>query len=197
MSYDPLTPSANQFISASQPIIQGNFAKADSDFSVDHKSFQTAVGSGQGEHKKITFNDVTAIPGLAAPKASLYTRTLTDVKVAPFFQNDAAATDEFPMFPGLAAWVAANGVTGVIQSSFNVVSVIHAGVGSYFVTFQKPFLAADYCVCSTSNMPVGGGFAIHTIINRAVGGCTIQYQNQTNAFTHAVDFFAVFYGRLT
>ncbi len=53
MTYIPTRPTANEDLSDSQPIIQGNFSKADTSFGIDHYSFSNATVNN-GKHNQVT-----------------------------------------------------------------------------------------------------------------------------------------------
>lgn len=52
MVYYPLIPTASQDLEVSQPLIQGNFAQANTSFGVDHVAFDVATNNGK--HEKVT-----------------------------------------------------------------------------------------------------------------------------------------------
>ena len=55
--------------------IASNFLALNTDFAVDHIPY--TADEDMGEHKKVTFNDVAADPGLGFPKTSSYTKIVT------------------------------------------------------------------------------------------------------------------------
>jgi len=75
MTYQPNIPLANDPLDVSQVDINANFTTLNTYFSTDHIALDAATA--QGEHKKVTFNDVLgADPGLTNPKSSEYTKTI-------------------------------------------------------------------------------------------------------------------------
>lgn len=168
MSYDPSVPTGPQFFSASQPIIQGNFNKANSDFGVDHKPFTTGVGAGEGEHTKVTFNNIQAVPPVTfvAPKGELFTRASAGPNVFSdlFWGAKGSTTPALNAVP--LAKLTGGGITTAcwgtfdlnqgsgqapiasvaVLDSYNVANIAYAGGGTPVVTvsFSRPFLNINY-----------------------------------------------------
>lgn len=158
MTYDPTVPQAAQFISTSQPIIQGNFDKLNVDFSVDHFPNTTPVapGSQNGQHQKITYGilgvppyPITSLqsyaysklidPGTPGTLTSLeYQSSGTDVisGVAPIC----------PITPRCLLSFTSAG--SVINRSFNVLSAVAVG-NQLTVTFQEPAPDTNYLIFFT------------------------------------------------
>jgi len=83
LTYLPGIPNAGDRPSQSQGQLLTNFTALNTVFGVDHLAFNAVDG---GEHTQVTFNNIIADPGLAAPKASLYTKTVAaDSQL--FFEN--------------------------------------------------------------------------------------------------------------
>lgn len=92
MTFQPTKPAAGDYLAESQVDLKNNFSTSNTYFGTDHIAFNE--GSDQGEHKKVTFNDVLgADPGLASPKCSLYTKTIAGDSELFFekFDNTAGA----------------------------------------------------------------------------------------------------------
>lgn len=85
MTYNPAIPQSTDRPSDSQAQLLANFTALNNIFNQEHVTFNAVEDNG--EHKNITFNDVLgADPGLADPKASLYTKSDgTDSQL--FFEN--------------------------------------------------------------------------------------------------------------
>jgi len=84
MTFNPNVPLLTDRPANSVSDFQQNWNKLNNDFNVDHIQFTATTGNG--EHRKVTFNSVIADPGLAAPKASLYIKTVAGDSEL-FYQN--------------------------------------------------------------------------------------------------------------
>jgi hypothetical protein len=69
MPYDPNSPAANQLLSVSQPIIQGNFAIIDTSFQVNHVAFNG--GTDNGKHKYVELPVQLASPPIVFPAGEI------------------------------------------------------------------------------------------------------------------------------
>jgi hypothetical protein len=100
----------------------------------------------------ITFNDATSLTSavLAANSVGatqIANGSVTAVKLGTNEQKQICK-----------AWVNFNGTTspGTIRSSYNVSSVTKNGTGDYTVNFTSALSDANYSVCGTGNIVVGG-----------------------------------------
>ncbi len=85
MSYNASIPNSTDRPSDSASQIKANFTALNTIFGEEHITYNAA--SNNGEHKKITFNDILAAdPNLSDPKASLYTKTIAGDSQL-FFEN--------------------------------------------------------------------------------------------------------------
>lgn len=193
MSYDPTVPQGPQFFSASQPIIQGNFNKLNADFSIDHLPFTTGVGAGQGEHKKITFNDVQAVPpvGFIAPKGELFTQASTGPNVFSDLYWGAKGTTTPALNPvpisrltgggvTAAAWVKFD-VAGAILAQYNVSAVGVAGT-NFTINFTRIFTNSNYVVLALSTN------ANVFVVSQATNNCVVNMNNSIPFSGHVVCF---------
>lgn len=89
MTFNPNIPQLSDRPAISVGQFQANWNKLNNDFNVDHIAF--TASSGNGEHTKVTFNNVIADPGLVNPKASLYIKTVAGDSEL-FFQKYHVAT---------------------------------------------------------------------------------------------------------
>lgn len=91
MTYNPSIPQSTDRPSDSQGQLLNNFTALNTIFDQEHVTFNATADNG--EHRKITFNDVLgADPGLADPKASLYTKTVAGDSELFYEKYDNVAT---------------------------------------------------------------------------------------------------------
>ena len=135
MTYTLGIPAANLSPAAQQADLATNTDLANTFFGVDHVAFTAAAD--QGEHAKVTFNNVQADPALAAPKAQLYTKTVAG-NLQLFFAN-AAGTQQISAGPAgtlipfaQCRAVPAGGNAYTVSSSTNINSIVRA-TGSGFI----------------------------------------------------------------
>lgn len=170
MSYDPTVPQANQFISTSQPIIQGNFNKLNVDFGVDHNANTTPLLNGNGEHKKITFTNVGTPPyPILGTKSYAYSKFVDPVLpgTLTYVEYQSGGTDVIsglaplsPMTPRAVLYGVTTAVPAcTILRSFNVASAILVG-GNANITFQEPMADLNYLVLNISEVIFGSFFLL-------------------------------------
>ena len=144
MTYTLGIPAANLSPAAQQADLATNSDLANTFFGVDHVAYTAAAD--QGEHVKVTFNNVQADPALAAPKAQLYTKTVAGNQQL-FFANAGgtqqisagAAGTLIPFAQCRAVPAGSNNYT--VSSSTNVNSVVRstgAGWIAAVVTLGSP-----------------------------------------------------------
>ncbi len=91
MTYRVGIPQSADRPSDSQSQIADNFTQLNSIFGQEHVEFNATLDNG--EHKKVTLNaPLGSDPGLADPKASLYTKTVSGDSELFFEKFDNAAT---------------------------------------------------------------------------------------------------------
>lgn len=99
MPYDPNSPAANQLLSVSQPIIQGNFQIIQNSFDVNHIDFN--AGTDNGKHKYIELPAQPASPPIvfAAAEIALYSFLNTTTNVNELYVNktNQATVVQVPM----------------------------------------------------------------------------------------------------
>lgn len=135
MTYTLGIPAGNLSPAAQQADLATNTDLANTYFGVDHVAYTAAAD--QGEHAKVTFNNVQADPALAAPKAQLYTKTVAGNQQL-FFANAGgtqqisagAAGTLIPFAQCRARPAGGNNYT--VSSSTNVSSVVRI-TGSKFI----------------------------------------------------------------
>ena len=110
MTFNAQIPQAGDSISASQPPILTNFTQLDALFGLDHVRYTDATQAARGRHTKITFNDLSANPGLAKPISSLYTKGPVGGPMNLFFQNDTLISN-IVQLTGLTVTSVGNGGT--------------------------------------------------------------------------------------
>lgn len=157
MTYNPNIPQASDDPSDSQGQILTNFGQLNTLFDKDHVAYNDATSADRGQHRKVSLINVIADPGLAAPKATLYTKAV-NTQNQLFFQNDSAGTDVYQITGGGGAattWVNFNGNVPVgpiaPNQNLNVASVTKNSTANYTVTFSKNYKTADYCVLVKTN----------------------------------------------
>lgn len=84
MTYTLNAPNPNDSPAAQQPALSTNTNLVNTYFGTDHVTFTEA--SDQGEHIKVTLNDVQVDPVLASPKTQLYSKTVSGQEQL-FFAN--------------------------------------------------------------------------------------------------------------
>lgn len=135
MTYTLGIPAANLSPAAQQADLATNTDLANTFFGVDHVAYTAAAD--QGEHAKVTFNNVQADPALAAPKAQLYTKTVAGNQQL-FFANAGgtqqisagAAGTLIPFAQCRARPASGNNYT--VSNATNINSVVRA-TGSGFI----------------------------------------------------------------
>ena len=135
MTYTLGIPAANLSPAAQQADLATNSDLANTFFGVDHVAYTAAAD--QGEHAKVTFNNVQADPALAAPKAQLYTKTVAGNQQL-FFANAGgtqqisagAAGTLIPFAQCRARPASGNNYT--VSNATNINSVVRA-TGSGFI----------------------------------------------------------------
>lgn len=75
MPYTPNIPTATQFISSSQPLIQQNFQNINTLIDVNHYTFGTGA-TLEGKHKEVTFPVQAADQTTLAGEVALYSKTV-------------------------------------------------------------------------------------------------------------------------
>lgn len=91
MTYNPSIPTSTQLISASQAPIKDNFTQLNTQFGVDHISFNNGGVNGTGHHKQVTIDSpLGADPVAAGTTGVFYTKTVS-AKTQPFFINSTRA----------------------------------------------------------------------------------------------------------
>lgn len=135
MTYTLGIPAANLSPAAQQADLATNSDLANTFFGIDHVAYTAAAD--QGEHVKVTFNNVQADPVIAAPKAQLYTKTVAGNQQL-FFAN-AGGTQQISAGPAgtlipFAQCRArpAGGNNYTVSNSTNIKSVVRA-TGSNFI----------------------------------------------------------------
>jgi hypothetical protein len=128
---DPATQSQAQFLE--------NFQQLDTQFGFDHIAF--SAGADNGEHVKVTFNDVSADPGLASPKASCYTKADAGGSTQLFYEN-------FDVVAG------AN-----VRRQLTNLTVTQAGT-NYGITTPWGLIQNWGSITSNANTPVAATFAV-------------------------------------
>lgn len=101
MTFDPTSPTASQLFSVSQPIIRDNFTKSNTDFGIDHLPFTTGAGAGNGQHKKITLNNVQADPVLLYPQSQIYDKNFGTAGPGPGLNHELYYSDTRELSPQL------------------------------------------------------------------------------------------------
>ncbi len=110
MPYTPAIPTAIQFISASQPLIQQNFTELATWAQVDHSPLASAPGL-EGYHYRTTFvpqNPPLALPTFPATYPGMYAKLPTDALPKPqtgfneiYLQLNNATNSLIPFTAGL------------------------------------------------------------------------------------------------
>lgn len=91
MTYNPNIPQSADRPSDSQAQLLANFTQLNTIFDAEHVTFNATTDNG--EHKKITMNaPLGADPGLADPKASVYTKTVAGDSELFYEKYDNVAT---------------------------------------------------------------------------------------------------------
>lgn len=168
MTYTLGIPDANQSPTAQQGPLQTNTNLVDQYFGVDHVRYTAATD--QGEHLKVTLNDVQPDPVIVAPKCQVYSKAVsgpTDQQL--FFANQAGVQQISgnAVLP-IKAWgyftvnvTAPYTVIGLQGPSFNVATVVtsqpanpppgNAASGEfYLVTMSSALPSANYVVIATA-----------------------------------------------
>jgi|SRR5690348_16546977 hypothetical protein len=101
MPYDPNSPAANQLLSVSQPIIQGNFSIIDTSFQVNHLAFNAGADNGKHKYIELPIAMGNPIPPVAFPAAEIavYAATNATTTVNELYVNktNQATVVQVPM----------------------------------------------------------------------------------------------------
>jgi len=162
MVYDPSIPQPDDDPNTkSQADLLENFTQLNAQFGIDHITFNNGVAADEGEHTKISLNDVQADPGLAFPKSSIYTKHVgaaPDRFTSLYFEADPenAATTDIPFQLNLIkAWAQfpANGGIGVIvaNDSYNVKSINRDNGSQITISFTTDMGNTNYGVLLTGS----------------------------------------------
>lgn len=154
MTYSPNIPQATDVPSQSQGQLLTNFTALNTVFAVDHLAFNAVDG---GEHQQVTFNSVIADPNLAAPKCSLYIKTVAGSSQL-FFENVMAAVNVQRQITNLTITTVGtnNGVRTAAGLVFNWGTGVCVG-GILTVTFAVPFTAGTVPVPIVSALANAAG----------------------------------------
>lgn len=99
MPYDPNSPAANQLLSASQPIIQGNFTILQNSFDVNHVDFN--AGTDNGKHKYVELPVQASAPPIvfAAGEIATYSflNAITNVNELYVNKTNQATVVQIPI----------------------------------------------------------------------------------------------------
>lgn len=161
MAYNNAIPNGPDWISASQPQIKDNFTALDTIFGLNHITY--SAGSDNGEHTKVTFNNVTADPALGTlvyPKSLLYTKHTgvnPDRTSQLYFsnENENLGTKTISHVSGILAWAKVQVAPVSVLNGFNITSMVVAGVG-YKFTFTTPLPNANYVINYSLHGASGG-----------------------------------------
>ena len=101
MPYDPNSPAANQLLSVSQPIIQGNFAILQNIFDVNHVDYNAGADAGKHIYVELPVAGGNPIPPIAFPAAEIAvyaaTNTITTVNELYVNKTNQATVVQVPM----------------------------------------------------------------------------------------------------
>lgn len=153
MTYDPSIPLSTDYVGNSQQPIKDNFTQLNSQFGIDHISFNTGSGNGTGFHKKVTFTGPIASPavsstqGINYPKAvSVTTPSSTNTEL--FYKN---TTKDVQITSSALDSTAGEGFTpGGLQIRCGVAAITSGNSGAT-VTFTKEFPTQLISVSAISN----------------------------------------------
>jgi hypothetical protein len=82
--------------------------------------------------------------------------------VVDTISNGTVSTSSANVIQGCAkAWVAYNGTTSTIRSSYNVSSVTRIAAGRYTIIFTTAFSDANYAVTALTQQTGGGAFLVY------------------------------------
>lgn len=205
MAYLNNIPQPTDVPSSSQNDLLNNFSSLNTQFAVDHIAL--IAGANNGYHTKVTFNDVQSNPALSFPQTELYTKTSANATVNDryndlyYYEKNTTGTSSVIQLTGggvtSAAYGTFNGTTGAFVAGYNITSGTRLGLGSYSLTFTRPFINTTYSIVITPSMSAGGGFAVKVVaVTKSTGSVSFQIQNQTNAFSDAVTYDVLVFGTL-
>lgn len=153
MTYNNNIPQSGDRPSDSQAQILTNFSQLNTIFDAEHVTFNAV--SDNGEHKKVTFSDVLgADPGLATPKASLYTKT-SGGDSQMFFENALNGVLQLTNLP-VTSGAKHGGTQYTILTPFGfriTMGETSAFSGTSTDTFITPFTSTIYTATCTANDP--------------------------------------------
>lgn len=101
MPYDPNSPAANQLLSVSQPIIQGNFAILQNIFDINHVDYNAGANAGKHIYVELPIAAGNPIPPIMFPAAEIavYAATNATTTVNELYVNktNQATVVQIPM----------------------------------------------------------------------------------------------------
>jgi len=188
MSFNPNIPQASDDPSVSQGQILTNFTQLNNIFGTDHITYDAA--SDNGEHKQISLNaPLGADPGLADPKASVYTKTVNGDSELFYekFNNAGAANQTRQMTNLIRTTVANTGTAGGnitstdtpwglrliwgLTNSFSGTQTVIAPVGTTILNFQ---LTGN--VSTGTRNPINGGTVAGTTLTiKTIDNVPVRY----------------------
>lgn len=175
--YNNNTPLATDLISASQAVLNTNFAQLSLQFGVDHVPFNNSGINGNGHHKQVTIDTPIADPSTAGSVGTFYTKTVSG-KVQPIFINATKtaqlAGDNYSYTPVLVD----TGVTFTYSSQ----------IGGYFVAGGVTFVFGTI-VCSAISGTASGTLTLSLPSVPLYGGSgTIQYVSPNSSLLPSACF---------
>ena len=159
MPYNSNTPLAGDSLGTTQPIINGNFAQIQTDFSINHGPLD---GTHNGKHLFLQMPDQSSAPTTAANEGGLYVSAVTNISNL-FFREESDGTaqqisgfvntgfpGECPLFGGLGLkW-------GTITMNASTVPIVYTGLtlNAFGTDTRAIFLQATNSLASGFNVRI-------------------------------------------
>lgn len=182
MAYTNNIPTASQFISVSQPLIQANFQELDTYTQVDHVALNA---TNQGTHNKVSFFEQAADPGVAGTFTELYTKNVAG-KPRLFIQN----TDGIYQLSGVNPVSAASGYTwlpGGILMQWGT----NTSASGAIITFPVAFSGVPYSVQCTVFQATTNRHFVYVRAQSASGFTTTQLDSGGSGETNTFSWIAI------
>lgn len=148
--YNPIIPQPTDKLSASQGQLLVNFTELNSQFGVDHTSFNNSGSNGDGKHKKCTLKEQSPAPTAGANEMVLYTAEDPTTNVSDCFLGRESAGDILRISDSNLVPSAGNGRT--VDGLQIRCAVVNMTSQNQVFTFSKAFPSSCIAVLATNTL---------------------------------------------
>lgn len=202
MPYNANIPQPTDRLNASQPQILANFTQLQTDFGINHVTYN-ALGD-VGKHNVVTFPLQAAQPAaFGATEMGMYNFTSPFTGAPEVYMRRAAAAGGYPITAGEAASANQAGYTFLpsgLLVKFGYAITVGAGIITTSFTadahFGPAFLDAPFMTASVFNNVIAGNFYSCQLQNIAVANFTVRTcRVDTGAAQAGITVYWVAFGR--